>query len=144
MNSQPTCHGSAKGRVAAMSCWASACLRGSRVSWLYNQTLVSMAFMKLVTRGVRAGRAERRRPGERQELIEGRGARLFPLRLGGRLRGWFQDEDDGLDLVPAPAGQVLQAQLAVRLNRRFDPHCVHLRLSWREDLHLRVEVVRHV
>jgi hypothetical protein len=28
------CHGSAKGRTVAISCWASPCLRGSRTSWL--------------------------------------------------------------------------------------------------------------
>ncbi|MGH7169915.1 MAG: hypothetical protein ACRELG_06535 [Gemmataceae bacterium] len=81
--------------------------------------------MKLIALGIRAGRSERGGPGECQELLNGRGASFFPLRVGRVPRRWLQDEDDRLDFISTSAGQFGKVQLAVGLYRCFHTHCIH-------------------
>jgi hypothetical protein len=81
--------------------------------------------MKLIARGIRAGRSEGRGSGKRQELLDGCCTCLFPPRARPGPRYGIQDKDDRLDLISPPAGQFGEVQLAIGFYGCFDTDCLH-------------------
>jgi len=80
--------------------------------------LVSIALMQLVARRVACGGAETGSLDSREESP--------PRCLTFARRGVVRHDDNRLDLISFSARQIRDAQFAVDLNHRFDPHRAHV------------------